>query len=68
MILDKSPQKTVVRRILTALQAVHESADSWRGVVKGEDPDNFCSKADTFEIRQRATFLCLAPYQLALQK
>ncbi len=67
MILDKSPQKTVVRRI-TALQAVHESADSWRGVVKGDDADNFCSKAETFEIRQRATFLCLAPYQLALQK
>jgi hypothetical protein len=66
MILDENPQETVERRI-TALQAVHESADSWRGVVKGGDPDNFCSKTEIFEIRQRATFLCLA-YQLALQK
>jgi hypothetical protein len=45
MILDESPQETV-ERCITALEAVHESADSWRGVVKGGDPDNFCSKTD----------------------
>jgi hypothetical protein len=66
MILDESPQTTEERRI-TALKAVNESADSWRGVVKGGDPDNFCSKTEIFEIRQQATFLYLA-YQLALQK
>ncbi|KAI2495738.1 hypothetical protein MHU86_18762 [Fragilaria crotonensis] len=66
MTLDESPQETLERRI-AALQAVHESEDSWRGVVKGGDPDNFCSKIEIFEIRQRASFLCLA-YQLALQK
>jgi hypothetical protein len=59
-----SPQEAVERRIIQ-LQAVHESADSWRGVVKGGDADNYCTKTEIFEIRQRATFLCLA-YQLAL--
>jgi hypothetical protein len=31
----------------------------------GRDADNYCTKAEIFEIRQRATFLCHA-YQLAL--
>jgi hypothetical protein len=60
----ESPQEAVERRIIH-LQAVHESEESWRGVVKGGDRDNVCTKAEVFEIRQRATFLCLA-YQLAL--
>ncbi len=60
----ESPQEALERRIIQ-LQAVHESEESWRGVVKGGDPDNFCTKAEIFEIRQRAMFLCLA-YQLAL--
>ena len=34
--------------------------------MKGGDPDNYCTKAEIFEIRQRATFLCMA-YQLALR-
>ena len=34
-------------------------------MVKGGDADNFCLKVEIFEIRQRATFLCLA-YQLAM--
>ncbi|KAI2489045.1 hypothetical protein MHU86_25554 [Fragilaria crotonensis] len=66
MTLDESPQETLERRI-AALQAVHKGEDSWRGVVKGGDPDNFCSKIEIFEIQQGASFLCLA-YQLALQK
>ena len=53
----ESPQEAVERRI-TELQAVYESEDSWRGVVNGGDPNNYCTKAEIFEIRQRATFLC----------
>ncbi|KAI2492026.1 hypothetical protein MHU86_22522 [Fragilaria crotonensis] len=60
----ESPQEALERRIIQ-LQAVHESEDSWRAIVKGGDPDNICTKAEVFEIRQRAIFLCLA-YQVAL--
>ncbi|KAI2490640.1 hypothetical protein MHU86_23939 [Fragilaria crotonensis] len=58
----ESPQEALERRIIQ-LQAVHESEDRWRAIVKGGDPDNICTKAEVFEIRQRAIFLCLA-YQL----
>ena len=51
----ESPQEALERRIIQ-LQAVQESEDSWRGIVKGGDPDNVCTKA---------VLLCLA-YQLAL--
>ncbi len=60
----ESPQEAVKRRIIQ-LQTIHESVDSWRDVVKGGDADNYLTKAEIFEIRQRATFLCLA-YQLTL--
>ena len=63
---DKSPQE-MVESCITALQAVHETEGSWRGVVKGGDPDNFCTKNEIFKIRQQALFLSMA-YQLALQK
>ncbi len=63
---DESPQE-MVERCLATLQVVQESEDSWRGVVKGGDPDNFCSKREIFEVWQRALSLSLA-YQLALQK
>jgi len=61
----ESPQEALERRI-SELRAVNESEDSWRAIVKGGDPDNYCTKAEIFEIRQRATFLCVA-YQLALK-
>ena len=64
-IVVETSQETMERRI-SLLKSVHESEDSWRNVVMGRDADNFCSKREIFEIRQRATFLCLA-YQLALQ-
>ena len=51
---------------ITEVQAVHESEDSWRCVVKGGDPDNRGAKAEIFEICQRDMFLCMA-YQLALR-
>ena len=63
-VVVESPQEAVERRI-KLLKSCHDSEDSWRNVVKGRDADNFCSKVEIFEIRQRATFLCLA-YQLAL--
>ena len=55
MCTDKSPQEMVERRIM-AQQAVHKTEDSWRGVVKGGDPDDICTKSEIFEIRQRALF------------
>jgi hypothetical protein len=64
-IINETPQEAVERRI-KLLQSVYESEDSWRNVVKGGDADNFCTKSEVFEIRQRATFLCCA-YQLALK-
>jgi hypothetical protein len=63
VVASESPQEALKRRI-SQLQSVHESEDSWRSVVKGGDADNFCTKSKIFEIRQRATFLCLS-YQLA---
>jgi hypothetical protein len=66
MIVLKSPQEAVERRI-TRLQAVYASEDSWRCVVKGGDPDNYCTKAEIFEIWQRSMFLCMA-YQLAFRR
>ena len=62
----ESPQEAIQRRIIL-LQSVHESSESWRGVVKGGDTENYCTKTEIFEIRQRSMFLCLA-YQLALAK
>ena len=62
--IGENPQEALERRI-KLLQSVHETEDSWRNVVKGRDAENFCTKAEVFEIRQRATFLCCA-YQLAL--
>ncbi|KAI2492110.1 hypothetical protein MHU86_22446 [Fragilaria crotonensis] len=61
----ETPQEALERRILQ-LKAVHESENSWRCVVQGGDPDNYCTKTEIYEIRQRSLFLILA-YQLALQ-
>jgi hypothetical protein len=55
-----------LKRQISELQAVNKSEDSWRAIVKGGDPDYYCTKAAIFEIRQRATFLCVV-YQLALK-
>jgi hypothetical protein len=63
-VVVESPQDAVERRI-KLLKSCHDSEDSRRNVVKGRDADNFCSKVEILEIRQRATILCLA-YQLAL--
>jgi hypothetical protein len=59
--------KLAVERRIKLLQTVHEKEDSWRNIVMGRDEENFCTKAEIFEIRQRAIFLCCA-YQLALTK
>ena len=61
----ETAQEALERRIVK-LQAVHDTEDSWRSIVKGGDPDNYCTKTEVFEIRQRATFLCVA-YKLALK-
>ena len=61
----ETPQEAVERRI-QLLQSVHKHEDSWRNVIVGRDADNFCTKAEIVEVRQRATFLCCA-YQLALE-
>jgi hypothetical protein len=64
MFRDESPQEAVQRRI-KLLQSVHENEDGWQNVIMGRNADNYCTKAEIFEIRHRATFLCHA-YQLAL--
>ena len=48
MVLE-SPQEAL-ECCITQLQAVYQSEDSWRGVVKGGDPDNVCTKDEVFEI------------------
>ncbi len=53
-----------LERCIKVLQSVHKWEDCWRNVIIGRNIDNFCTKAEIFEIRQRATFLCRA-YQLA---
>ena len=58
-VCNESPLEAVERRI-RVLQSVHNAEDCWRNVVIGRDADNFCTKAEIFEIRQRATFLCRA--------
>jgi hypothetical protein len=63
-VCNESPHETLERRI-RVLQSVHKGEDCWRNVILGRDADNFCTKAEIFEIRQRATFLCRA-YQLAI--
>ncbi|KAI2489704.1 hypothetical protein MHU86_24871 [Fragilaria crotonensis] len=62
--INETAQEAVRRRI-RLLQSVHDSEDGWRNILIGRDEDNFCSKVEIFEIRQRATFLCCA-YQIAL--
>ena len=62
----ESAEATVKRRI-KLLQSVHEKEDNWRSIVMGRDEEDFCTKAEIFEIRQRALFLCCS-YQLALTK
>ena len=64
MFCDESLQEAVQRRI-KLLQSVFENEDGWRNVIMERDADNYCTKAEILEIRQRATFLCRA-YQLAL--
>jgi hypothetical protein len=61
---SESPQEAVEHQI-QRLQSVNMSEDGWRNVGVGRDADNFCTKAEVFQIRQRAAFLCRA-YQLAL--
>jgi hypothetical protein len=64
--IAETPQEALDRRILL-LQSVHSHEDNWRNVVVGRDADNFCTRTEIANIRQRATFLCCA-YQLALKK
>jgi hypothetical protein len=45
----ESPQEAL-ECCIVQLQAVHASEDSWRGIVKGGDPNNVCTKAEVFEI------------------
>ena len=63
-VCNESPHETLERRI-RVLQSVHKGEDCWRSVSLGRDANNFCTKAEIFEIRQCVTFLCRA-YQLAI--
>ena len=61
---NETAKEAVERRILL-LKSVHGSEDGWRNVIAGRDANNYCTKLEIFEIRQRSTFLCCA-YQIAL--
>jgi hypothetical protein len=52
---NESPQEAVERCIIQ-LQAVHESKDSLRGVLKGGDPDNICTKAEVLRFDKGQRF------------
>ena len=67
MTLSGESAKEALERRIKLLLTVHEKEDSWRTIVMGRDEENYCTKAEIFEIRQRALFLCCA-YQLALSK
>lgn len=43
LMIERPQCQEALERRITQLQAVHESEDSWQGVVKGGDPDNFCT-------------------------
>ena len=64
-VLDDETAKEALERRIALLQLVNTSEDGWRNVVMGGDIDNYCTKVDIFEIRQRSTFLCCA-YKMAL--
>jgi hypothetical protein len=56
MLNVESPQEAVQHQI-NLLHSVHESSESWRGVVKGGDTENYCTKTEIFEVRQRSMFI-----------
>ena len=65
MALCNETAKAAILRRVELLQSVHARDDGWRNVIVGRDENDFCSKHEIFEIRQRSTFLCCA-YQMAL--
>jgi hypothetical protein len=64
---SRESAKAAVERRIKLLQTVHENEDSWQNIIVGRDEENFCSKSEIFEVRQRALFLCYA-YQVTLSK
>jgi hypothetical protein len=64
-VLDDETAKKALERRIALLQSVNTREDGWRDVIMGRDIDNYCTKVDIFEIRQRSTFLCCA-YKMAL--
>ena len=57
--------KEALQRSIKVLQLVHEDEQGWRNVVMGRDRNNYCTKLDIFEIRQRSIISCCA-YIIAL--
>ena len=55
-VLDDETAKEALERRITLLQLVNTLEDGWRNVVMGRDINNYCTKVDIFEIRQRSTF------------
>ena len=66
---DTTPEcetaKDALEQRIQLLQSANESEDGWRNVILGRDADNYCTKLEILQIRQRSTFLCCAN-QLAL--
>jgi hypothetical protein len=56
---DESVLACIERRI-ELFEAVGNTAEGWRLVIDGGDPDDLCSSNDVFEIRTRCALLCQA--------
>jgi len=63
---DNTVEETLSRRVKTLASAV-VSADGWRNVVEGRDPDNLCSESDVKSVQQHCMLLCQA-YIIAIKR
>ena len=60
---DTTPEyetaKEALERRIRLLQSANESEDGWRNVIMGRDVDNYCTKLEILQIRQRSTIFVL---------
>jgi hypothetical protein len=64
---SETPMEALQRGIVLLQSVCEKESNCWRNVVQGRGINNVCTMANTYNIRQKATFLCHA-YGLALAK
>jgi hypothetical protein len=57
---DDASVLACIERRIQLFGSVGASAEAWRLVIDGGDPDDLCSSNDVFQIRQRCQLLCQA--------